>query len=144
VRDWSDYREIADAGGRMPFNAAAIRSMLDEIDRLRAERDDARRLAVHLEGLLAREQAKVRSAEILTGSYEGDRDRAFQRLSSCAAEMGAYRQQRDEVVAVLVGVLNAVDRRRGSAPVVDVEAVLDAADAFSERYARPAPAIIEP
>jgi hypothetical protein len=35
--DFSHYREIAEGGGRMPFNAAAILTMLDEIDTRRAE-----------------------------------------------------------------------------------------------------------
>jgi hypothetical protein len=55
THDFRHYREIAEAGGRMPFNTQAILSMLDEIDDLRARLRTARRLIAELAAALEAE-----------------------------------------------------------------------------------------
>jgi hypothetical protein len=78
--------------------------------RSEVERDDARRWAVRLDGLLASAQAGQASQALLCERAEQDRDRALQRLSSCSAENSAYRQQRDRALTALEAVLTVLEK----------------------------------
>jgi hypothetical protein len=80
----------------------------ETLAQVRAERETARRWAVRLDGLAVRGEVLAAWYELRAERAEQDRDRALQRLSSCAAENGAYRAQRDEAVAALAELVAVV------------------------------------
>lgn len=129
---------------------------VQDVEQLRAERDDARRWAVRLEGELARAKERERSQEILRERAEADRETALGRLASCGYEVSAFRHQRnqaraerDEVVAALADLLAAVDELAEPHPdhglmatllgVQSMSAPAATARALVDRY-RPSPA----